>query len=80
MRAGMAHEYVAPRNEIEGNSQRFGGQCSDGERVGVTDNFFELGGHSLLATNLVSRVRQTFRIEFPLRHCSSIRRSRSWPR
>ena len=36
-------------------------------RVGVTDNFFEIGGHSLLATNLVSRVRQTFQIEFPLR-------------
>ncbi|MBI5302088.1 MAG: hypothetical protein HY868_08130, partial [Chloroflexi bacterium] len=35
--------------------------------VGVHDSFFELGGHSLLATQFVSRVRDEFRIELPLR-------------
>jgi non-ribosomal peptide synthetase component F/alpha-ketoglutarate-dependent taurine dioxygenase/NRPS condensation-like uncharacterized protein len=37
-------------------------------QVGIHDNFFELGGHSLLATQVMSKVRQTFHLELPLRH------------
>jgi hypothetical protein len=33
----------------------------------VNDNFFELGGHSLLATQVISRVRETFNVDVPLR-------------
>jgi amino acid adenylation domain-containing protein len=37
------------------------------EQVGIHNNFFEMGGHSLMATQIVSRVRQVFKVELPLR-------------
>jgi len=37
------------------------------DQVGVHDNFFELGGNSLLATQVISRVRDAFKLELPVR-------------
>jgi len=31
--------------------------------IGIYDKFFELGGHSLLAIQLISRLRDAFRVE-----------------
>jgi amino acid adenylation domain-containing protein len=59
--------YVAPRNETEETLARLCSELLRVEKVGVYDGFFELGGHSLLATQLVSRVRDAFQVELPLR-------------
>ena len=37
------------------------------DRVGAHDSFFDIGGHSLLATQVVSRLREAFGVEIPLR-------------
>jgi acyl carrier protein len=37
------------------------------EVIARQDNFFNLGGHSLLATQLCYRIRDTFKVELPLR-------------
>jgi amino acid adenylation domain-containing protein len=37
------------------------------EAIARQDNFFNLGGHSLLATQLCYRIRDTFKVELPLR-------------
>jgi acyl carrier protein len=36
-------------------------------RVGVNENFFLLGVHSLLGTQIVSRVREAYGVEMPLK-------------
>lgn len=36
------------------------------EAVGVEENFFELGGHSLLATQVISRIRETLKVEIAI--------------
>jgi acyl carrier protein len=36
--------------------------------IGAYDNFLtDLGGHSLIATQIISRVREIFKVEIPLR-------------
>ncbi|MEG4066492.1 amino acid adenylation domain-containing protein [Microcoleus sp. Pol11C2] len=59
--------YVAPQTSIEEVLVKIWVEVLGIKRVGIRDNFFELGGHSLLATQLVSRVRDAFGIELPLR-------------
>jgi len=59
--------YVAPRCEIEQQVAGIWQELLGIEQIGIHDNFFELGGHSLLAVQTVSRLRELFQVELPLR-------------
>jgi aspartate racemase len=58
---------VTPRNAIEEQLAKLWIEMLGLKEVSINDNFFDLGGHSLLASRLVSRVRETFHVELPLR-------------
>jgi len=58
---------IAPRNPLEEVMAEIWAGVLRVERVGVEDNFFDLGGQSLLATQVVSRLRNAFGVELPLR-------------
>ncbi|NEO42370.1 MAG: amino acid adenylation domain-containing protein [Moorea sp. SIOASIH] len=59
--------FVAPRNQGEEMIAGIWRDVLKLEQVGINDNFFELGGHSLLATQLISKLREAFELELPLR-------------
>lgn len=59
--------YVAPRTPIEVKVAELWSQLLMIEQVGANDNFFDLGGHSLLAIQFITRVRQTWQVELPVR-------------
>ena len=67
---GQQHEerpYVPPQTTLEAELAELWQEILEAPRVGRDDNFFELGGHSLLATQVVSRVREQYRVPLPLR-------------
>ena len=66
-RPELEKEFIAPRTPAEEIVAEIWTQVLGIERVGTYDNFFELGGHSLLATQVVSRMREAFGVEIPLR-------------
>ena len=70
--------YVAPETELEQQLAVIWAEVLKIERVGLDDSFFELGGHSLLATQVISRVRQSLKIELALRSLFEARDLRSF--
>jgi amino acid adenylation domain-containing protein/non-ribosomal peptide synthase protein (TIGR01720 family) len=59
--------HAAPRTPLEEMLAGIWAQVLGRKQAGIHDNFFDAGGHSLLATQLMSRVRDAFHVELPLR-------------
>ncbi|MCC5601603.1 non-ribosomal peptide synthetase [Nostoc favosum] len=59
--------FVPPRTHKETLVADIWTQVLKIKQVGIHDNFFDLGGHSLLATQAISKLREAFKVELPLR-------------
>lgn len=63
----LAKAYVAPQTALEQVLSGIWQEVLGITQVGLDDSFFELGGNSLIGLQVVSRVRNLFQIELPLR-------------
>ncbi|HSD47816.1 MAG TPA: condensation domain-containing protein, partial [Pyrinomonadaceae bacterium] len=66
-RLDTGQSFVAPPTLIEETLAAIWRQVLNVDRIQSDDNFFWLGGHSLLATRIISRIRETFHVELPVR-------------
>jgi amino acid adenylation domain-containing protein len=66
-RPDLGREFVPPAGPVQERLAGIWAEVLRRERVGAHDDFFELGGHSLIATQVLSRMRQAFGFEMPLR-------------
>jgi acyl carrier protein len=59
--------FIAPRTPEEKKIAEIWSEVLDIRPIGIDANFFDLGGHSLVATRVVTRIREAFGINLPLR-------------
>ena len=67
-RPNLATPYVPPSTEMEKTIVSIWQEFLSVQQIGIHDNFFDLGGHSLPAIQVISRLREKFQIEVPLRN------------
>jgi amino acid adenylation domain-containing protein len=65
--SGVTNDHVPARTPVEERLCAWWAELLGRERVGVTDDFYAMGGHSLLAVRLLSRIREYFGVELPVR-------------
>jgi amino acid adenylation domain-containing protein len=63
----LTKDFVSPRAPTEEIIAGIFREILGVDEVSIDDNFFELGGHSLLAARIISRLRNAFHLELPLR-------------
>ncbi|WP_346293418.1 type I polyketide synthase [Sphaerothrix gracilis] len=66
-RPALSNDYEPPQTETEQAIAAVWQALLGLEPIGLHDNFFELGGHSLLAVQVISRLREQFQVELPLK-------------
>jgi amino acid adenylation domain-containing protein len=66
-RPPLEQTFVAPTTVVEKELVHIWSQVFGLAKIGIRDNFFHLGGHSLLATQVISRARDSFQVELPVR-------------
>jgi amino acid adenylation domain-containing protein len=66
-RSSLGEAFVAHRTPTEELLAGILAHVLGVECIGLHDSFFALGGHSLLVMQVVSRLRQIFQVEIPLR-------------
>ncbi len=66
-RPALGSEFQAPAGGAEALLAGIWSRLLGIREIGVRDSFFDLGGHSLLGIQLLSRVRDAFGVELPLR-------------
>jgi acyl carrier protein len=64
---GNGHDYVAPRTPVEKKVAELWSELLGVDLVSANQSFFDLGGHSLLVMQFITRVRQIWQVEFPVR-------------
>ncbi|MBK7992399.1 MAG: amino acid adenylation domain-containing protein [Blastocatellia bacterium] len=63
----LKDSYLSPTTETEAKIISIFSQLLEIDQIGIEDNFFELGGNSILSVQLVVKLRETFKVEIPLR-------------
>jgi amino acid adenylation domain-containing protein len=63
----ISDDYVPPRTPEEEILAGIWAHILNLEKVGINSSFFDLGGHSLMATQVISRIRDAFEVDIPLR-------------
>ncbi|MBX9621983.1 MAG: amino acid adenylation domain-containing protein, partial [Alphaproteobacteria bacterium] len=59
--------FIAPRTKLEEELSHIWSDVLGISLISIHDNFFRIGGHSLLATQVISRIRQIFSRDIPIR-------------
>lgn len=65
LRPELASAYVAPQTTLQEVLLTVWADILSIEKIGIEDDFFELGGDSVVAMQIVSRLRDMFRMDLP---------------